>query len=241
MTTPNILGWDLESSNLNANFGYILCFGYKRFGQPKPKVVSITDFPLFKRDCTNDREVVKAAAEELSKADMWTTWYGKGFDVPLLNSRLIYHGMKPLPPVPHVDGWYIARYKMKLNSNRLATVSAFLELPEKTPLSGPIWIRAAAGHKPSIKYVVEHCAQDTVVLEEVYKRIRPLASSHPNMALLVRDPDACPVCAAHGKMQKRGFSVTPATMSQRYQCQSCGAWSRGPLPKEERFSVKIRN
>jgi uncharacterized protein YprB with RNaseH-like and TPR domain len=238
---PNILFWDLESSNLNANFGYILCFGYKRLGEAKPKIVSITDFPLFKEDCTNDREVVKAAAKILSEGDVWVTWYGKGFDVPLLNSRLIFHKMKPLPPVPHVDGWWIARFKMRLNSNRLATVSSFLEVSEKTPLTGPKWIRAAAGHRPSIKYVTEHCAQDTVVLEEVYHRIKPLVSGHPNMALIVRDPDACPVCAVHGKMQKRGFSVTPTTINQRYQCQACGAWSKGPLDKSERFSVKVRN
>lgn len=238
---PKIIGWDLEATNLTANFGYILCFGYKVFGEGKPRIISITDFPLFKKDCTNDREVVKAAAEILSTADAWCTWYGKGFDVPLLNSRLIFHGMKPLPPVPHIDGWWIARFKMRLNSNRLATVSAFLEVSEKTPLTGPKWIRAAAGHKPSIKYVTEHCAQDVVVLEEVYTRIRPLCSGHPNMALIVRDPDACPVCAVSGKMQKRGFSVTPTTINQRYQCQSCGAWSKAPLPKEERFTVKIRN
>jgi len=221
---PRIILWDIECTNLNANFGYMLCLGYKYLGDPKTHVISITDFPAFRKDPTNDYYIVKAAGEVLSAADMWITWYGSRFDVPYIQSRLVYHKLPILPPVPHVDGWRIAKYKMRLNSNRLASVTGFLELEEKTPLTGPIWIRAAAGHKPSVKYVVDHCLQDVRVLEQVYNRIKPLMTSHPGMGILEGKLVACPVCGSD-KVQRRGYHVTRVRKYHRFQCQKCGAWS----------------
>jgi len=130
MSKPKVVLFDLECTNLNANFGYILCGSWKVLGEKKIHTATITDFPSFEKDCTNDKHVVKAIADALEDADVWVTWYGQRFDVPFLQTRLMYHGNKPMPPVPHVDGWRIARYKMRLNSNRLATVSAFLEVEE---------------------------------------------------------------------------------------------------------------
>lgn len=233
------MSWDLETSNLNANFGFILCGGYKVLGEKRVHVPKISDYSLYDRDPTNDRELVKTLAKELSTADIWLTWYGSRFDVPYLNSRLIYHGLKPLPPIPHIDGWRIARYQMRLNSNRLQSVTQFLELEDKTPLSGPHWIKAMAGNKRSLKYVVDHCRQDVVVLEQVYERIRPLAVNHPNVNLVapIDGKDRCPRCGSD-RLQKRGFSIAKVAKTQRYQCMSCGGWSRG---KPQRIAgVEVR-
>src|SRR5688572_12339900 len=103
MPKAKIVHWDLETTNLNANFGFILCGCVKETGKPI-KTVAITDFPRYKADPTNDKDVCKALAKLVSEADIWSTWYGARFDVPFLNSRLIYHGEPPLQPTPHVDG-----------------------------------------------------------------------------------------------------------------------------------------
>lgn len=233
---PKIVLWDLETTNLNANFGYLLCFGWKILGEKKTNAISITEFPQFKKDPTNDRSLVKAAYSELANADAWVTWYGSRFDVPYLSSRLLYHKLPFLPPVPHIDGWWIARKHLRLNSNRLASVSSFLDIEEKTPLDGPTWIRAAAGHEKSIKYVVEHCLQDVVVLEEAYLRIRPLMRTHPNLNVISEEANVCPTCGSK-KLQKRGVSITRVATRQRYMCNACGAWSKG---KKHLFSAEIR-
>jgi len=221
---PKIAIWDIECTNLNANYGYMLCMGYKFLGESKSHLISITDFPAFQKNPTNDYYLVKAAGEVLSQCDMWVTWYGARFDVPYLQSRLVFHKLPIMPPIAHVDGWRIAKYKMKLNSNRLASVTGFLELEEKTPLSGPIWIRAAAGHKQSVKYVTEHCIQDVKVLEQVYERIKPLMTNHPGRGVMEGKKLACPVCGS-ARVQKRGYHMTRLRKYQRFQCQGCGAWS----------------
>lgn len=223
---------DIETTNLAANYGYILCVSWKFAGYKKVHTVSIVDSPTFKKDPTNDKWVVRRACEEISKADMWVTWYGLRFDIPYLQSRLLAHRLKPMPPIPHVDAWRIARYKLKLNSNRLASVTAFLGLENKTPLNGPIWIKAMAGHKPSIRYVVKHCEQDVRVLEQVYDQIKSLSTTHPNINLVAGKGDACPTCGDK-RIVKRGFSIARTVRSQRYQCQSCGSWCSGPAEKRE--------
>ena len=120
---------------------------------------------------------------------------------------------------------------MKLTSNRLASVSTFLGVKEKTPRNGPIWIKASAGHKSSLDYIIRHCKQDVVVLEEVYDLIKGLATTGPNVAIITGgDLDGCPRCGK-STLQSRGFRVTVTQTYKRYQCTSCGAWSHGKPEK----------
>lgn len=223
-----VLLWDLESSSLNGDFGAILCFGYKWLGERQAHVLSVADFPRFHQDPSDDRELVRAAYDILESADLWVTWYGKRFDVPLMATRLLDHreALKRhiLPPMPHVDGWEIARYRMKLHSNRLASVSTFLDVEEKTPIRPRVWRRALSGHRPSLQYVIDHCEQDCVVLEDVYQIIRPLLTTHPSVAVM--DGRAgCPVCG-HDQLKKRGTQVALTRRYQRFQCRNCGTWTR---------------
>ena len=225
LKNPKVLFLDIEASNLNANFGYMLCFGYKWLGDKKAQVISITDFPKFQTDPTNDKYVTKAAAKVLTEADMWVGWYSSRYDIPFVQTRLVYHKLPLLPPVQHCDAWRIAKYKMKLNSNRLASVSSFLGVEEKTPLSGPIWVRGAAGHKPSVRYIVEHCRQDVEVLEQSYMRIRGLSTNHPHVGMMNGHEHACPNCGSDD-VQRRGIARSRLSTYHRFQCMNCGAWSR---------------
>jgi uncharacterized protein YprB with RNaseH-like and TPR domain len=226
-----VLILDIECTNLSSNFGYVLCVGYKKLDDPKTHIISITDYPEFSKNPTNDYYVIRDAAKVLSEADMWVGHYSSRFDIPYIQSRLLYHNLPLLPNVQHVDTWRIARYKMKLNSNRLASITGFFGFEEKTPLTGPIWVRAAAGHKPSIKYVEGHCKQDVIVLEQVYKKIRPLCSTHPSVALMDGEAFGCPNCG-NTKVQKRGTYLSRLHRFQRFYCPKCGTWSRGRKSQE---------
>lgn len=240
MPNPKIVAFDIESSNLSGNFGFILCIGYKYVGEGKPTIIKISDFPLFKKDSTNDREVVKAIYDVLVDADAWLGHYSTRFDVPFINSRLIYHGLKPLPPMTastHIDTWRISRNHLKLNSNRLDTIAKFLEVKDqKTALSGPIWIRAMAGHKPSLDYVYKHCYYDVLCLEQVYEKIKSLYPDHFNVNIVTREFNNCPRCGK-GPLVKRGYYYAKTTQTARYNCKGCGAWSRG---KPERMELITR-
>lgn len=228
--------WDIEATNLKANFGYVLSVAAKALGEPKVYCWDLSQYKSYKSDPTNDKLLLAEASEALSEAGAWVTWYGVGFDVKYVNTRLIGHGLKPMRPVPHIDGWRIAKDRMALNSNRLASVSSFLQIEDKTPLNGPIWIKASAGDPKALKYVVEHNIQDCIVLEQAFERIRPLMTSGPNLALLNgfldKERPACPACASK-KVQKKGFRIARTHRHQQYQCQACGNWFPGNRIKKE--------
>lgn len=225
--TPRVLLWDIEASKLEADFGHIFCIGYEWLGENKPKIITLTDFPRFKRHPADDRYVVEAFSKVLGEADAQVTWFGTYFDIPYLQSRLIQHGLKPLRPVPHIDGWAIARKKLKLHSNRLASVSAFLGLEEKTSILQGYWRDAAWGHRPSLKYVEEHCLQDIVVLRQAYLRLRPLLTTHPNLRLadpVSPDSDGCPVCGSKRIKHKNKYRILRTKRVEQFQCNNCGRW-----------------
>jgi uncharacterized protein YprB with RNaseH-like and TPR domain len=222
---------DIETTNLNADFGRILCASWMRYGEKKPHNVSCLDFPV-PSDPTNDRKVVKVLMAEIAKADAWVTWYGRYFDLPFIETRALYYKMKPLPPVPHVDLWFTARKRFKFTNNRLANVQEFLGVSEKTPLTKSIWAKAGCGHVQSIKYIIKHCNADIICLAEVYDRMRAWVTgpAHPNVSVISGNPMTCPTCGSD-KVRKAGLRATRTAFTQRWVCGSCGAWSATPTQR----------
>lgn len=231
--------FDIETTNLNANYGYMLSFGWKCQGDKKAQVISIADYDRFEKDPTNDRDLVKDVRKIMEQADIWCGHYSQRFDVPYIQSRLLYHNLNPLPTsTPHIDTWRIARYKLKLNSNRLDTISKFIKtIDSKTPVDGTHWIRAMAGIKSSLKYVINHNRKDVEVLEEVYNRIRPLMPTHPNMNIVDAKEASCPICS-NQRLQKRGWTIARVSKTRRYFCNSCGAWSKGRPERIREIEVR---
>ena len=230
-----ITAWDIEASNLAADFGVVLCVGFKDVGGKKAEVIDILDyvnegegFNLIKAE----RRLLKAVSERLLESDVWLTHFGTHYDLPFVNTRLLYHGLPVLPPkFAMLDTWKISRNRLKLRNNRLITISEFLGTEdEKNAIKPEQWLRALSGHKQSMAYIVEHCRRDVEVLEEVYNRLRPLVLDHPNRNLITPG-GGCSVCGSKS-VQKRGFHITRTRKYQRFQCQGCGAWSKGLKPVE---------
>ena len=228
MKKANILLLDIEATNLSANFGFTICVGYKWLGKGRVYCPSIVDFPRFKKDVTCDRSLLKAIEKPIKEADIVITWYGKRFDEPYLQTRRLMNGLPPLAFKAHLDLWETAKRYLKFNSNRLDTVSRAIPLRKKerkTAIESHHWVKAAAGHRPSINYVIKHCKADIKVLEEVYLSMLPFIKKHPNVAYiqtLERALDRCPRCGKGGAV-KDGFAATAAQIKQVWYCKNCKA------------------
>lgn len=166
--------FDLETSNLNANFGVVLCGVVKEYGRGKKVAIHRMDtLPSYKNDRADDKAVVQSLYDELVDFDIWVSYNGRRFDIPFLNTRLMSHGLKTLEKKKHIDMLYQARYKLKLHNARLASVQEFLGLPvSKTAIDGRNWTRAMAGYPDGWDYIVDHCIKDVKVLESVYDKMK---------------------------------------------------------------------
>jgi len=230
---PKIAVWDLETSDLKANKGFIFCGAVCDPLNMDVEMFRIDKYKGYKRDLRNDQGLVVDLVRELSSADLWVTYYGKRFDLPFLSSRILYWRSRGidiphLENVPHIDLYDTARRKLALHSNRLASVSAFLGNTSKTSVDLALWMDAAYGKKEALEHIVEHCYDDVITLAEDYLDLRPLIRAHPHMGLLRGSgPQSCSSCASED-IQRRGIYVTEATKRQRLYCKNCGKWSSVP-------------
>ena len=225
-TEPKILFFDIESTALNATFGTILCIGYKFLGDPKVHVPTIMDYA--KKGMRDDRGLVERFAKIYDWADYSVGHYSSRFDLPMIRTKLLKYGFPPLAPKPHLDTWWIARRELKLHSNRLAVLQDFLGCKaSKTPLKPDDWLSAALGDKKALKYIVEHCKFDVLVLEEVFLKLRPLAKEEPARGLFLEDidPMTCASCGSN-RVTRQGYRVAKTRKYQQFQCQDCGKWQR---------------
>lgn len=160
---------DIESSNLKANIGIMLSWSMKiKDGDVIHDY--ITREEAIDRD-KQDRRIVESLMQALKDVDMVVTYYGTGFDIPFIRTRALYWDIEntlEYGDLLHYDLYYTARSKMKLHSNRLAVVTEFLGIEGKSRIPPEIWSHARLGYADAIEYVVEHCDEDVIILEEAY-------------------------------------------------------------------------
>ena len=168
----NTLFWDLETTALNGMMGRILaCAFADSFGQ--------TDFVRYDdfdgKNAIDDGPIVRAIKKRLESADVWVTWNGRLFDVPMLNARLAKAGEPPLrTDIKHIDLMYYARGRfMRIGSSKLENVSKFVNSPNrKTPLDWAVWQLAMVGDKDAMDLVVEHAVADVLVTRDVFSVLK---------------------------------------------------------------------
>jgi hypothetical protein len=113
--------------------------------------------------------------EYLEAADCWVTYYGKGHDVPLLNTRLVKWGLAPVEPRPHIDLYFVLKYKLKTARRSQAHLLEFFGTPQqKMTVSPDLWAGLAANFEPNMKILVRRCESDCRGLEALYDRTRAL-------------------------------------------------------------------
>lgn len=168
---------DIETSGLDADFGYVMCACLKRVNEKnlRGKTTTIRIDDPKNPDQFNDKWVVKKLIDEMNRYDLIVHWYGSRFDIPFINTRALLHKLRP--PVKNFrrDLCFVARGIGKLKNNRLATWGRFLfGKSGKTFLSPQVWLQAMRNNKESLDYVVYHCEKDVLETERIYKKFMPM-------------------------------------------------------------------
>lgn len=170
--------FDLETTNLSADFGIILVGVVKGAGE-KPKVFRGDKYPGWKTCRSNDSEVVRAIVDELARYDIWVAHNGQKFDVPFLRTRLMRWGLDQLPVRKLIDPVQLARNKLRMSWNSLAKVADLLQCNSKTEVQPDAWLRASLdGDRKAMNYIVQHCIEDVLVLEKVVGALKGYASTY---------------------------------------------------------------
>lgn len=159
--------WDIETTGREADYASVLVISAKPYGR---KPVSFVV-----EQVGNDRKVIREAREFLEKFDLWVTYYGMGFDVPFLNTRLLRHHQPPLAPKHHIDLYYKLKGKTLVGRRSMAHYAEFLRLRQKKMALAPdVWADAPVQPNVSLPALTRRCESDTQVLEALLEETSPL-------------------------------------------------------------------
>ena len=238
---PKILIYDIETSySIMASFSLwpnhishdnilqewnMISAAWKWAGQKKVYAVSVADnLREFRKDPTNDYHVVKALRDAIEEADIIVAHNGDKFDIKKLNTRILFHGLKPIGKKVSVDTLKVAKKEFSFTSNRLDYIAKFLGFTGKLPSGNGLWLRALQGDVKAIKEMVIYNKEDVRVLENVYNKLKPYMTNHPNRFLFVdgETKEACPQCGSTHTI-KHGFYYTAASKFQKRRCMDCMA------------------
>jgi hypothetical protein len=202
-------------------------FSWKVLGEKKVHVVGLPDFPSYKKDKFDDKELTKALWKLFDGADILIAHNGNSFDVKQSNAFFIKHNLPPPSAYQTIDTKLVAKRYFRFNSNKLDDLGDYFGLGRKVDTGGfQLWLDCMAGDTKAWKKMYTYNKQDVVLLEQIYLHMRPWMVNHPNVNAYTAQQDACPLCGSQN-LQKRGFMGTRTGQTQRYQCQQCFAWSSG--------------
>ena len=171
--------FDIETSNLRADFGILLCYAIKEAGENKILSGCITKKDLQSEGCL-DKNLVKKCVDDLNKFDRIITHYGTNFDLPFVRTRALFWNLEfpPYGRIYHHDTYYILRNRLCLSRNRLeSSCQHILGKTRKTHIDPRRWILALQGDAAALAYILDHCKRDVRDLEELYNRIYHFTAS----------------------------------------------------------------
>jgi hypothetical protein len=243
-TAPaKVYTWGLYDQNIGINQivddGYVLCWCAKWLGEKE--VMSdalINHTETFTKNRRDDSQIAKSIWCLLGEADIVVTHNGNDFDLKWMNTIFVKNGLKPQTGYKSVDTFIEVKKKFRFISNKLDFICRKLELGQKISTGGfELWEECMRGVKSSWAKMVRYCKHDVLLLEKLYRTIRPFIT-HPNMTLYQDGELACPNCAKKNFI-KRGFHYSGTAKFQRFVCNVCGRYFTDTTKKIT--STKIRS
>lgn len=191
----------------------------------KSITLALPDYPKWKEDKQNDSKLLKDLWQYLDAADIVIAHNGDEFDIKRINGRFLYHGMQPPSPYRTIDTLKVAKQRFFFNRNKLEYLANYLGIGAKVKTGGmELWLGCMSGDAQSWNKMRRYNKRDVLLLEAVYKKLRPWMKNHPNLAMY-EGHKSCPRCGST-KIQWRGIQVNQTTQYRRFQCKSCGGWGR---------------
>lgn len=177
----DFVSFDIETSNLTADFSIMLSAVIKPFGCP-PIVFRADSYDSWYKNRADDKEIVEDVADELRRHAIVVSHYGSKFDVPFMRAKMVHHGLEPLPQMFGVDSWRIAKLNFQVSSRRLKNLARYFDIGEKEQVEGDIWMQAAYdGNREAMDRIVEHNIRDCEVLEKLAAITFPLLKAIPRL------------------------------------------------------------
>lgn len=155
--------FDIEATGLNGDYNSILVISVKPF-QSAP-----TSFVV--EQPGNDQRVVREAKDFIEQFDCICGYYSKGFDIKMINTRLLKWGRDPVKPIHHIDMYYTLKYHLNTSRRSQAHMARWLKAGEqKFDVSAEAWSDVIAEPKKHMPTMIKRCESDVTSLQNIYEK-----------------------------------------------------------------------
>lgn len=224
--------WGLFKQNVGLNQivqdWSILSVAWKYLGAPKVYYEDVSK----EDDVRNDAALLHILWHILDEADFVIAQNGRRFDSKKINARFVQAGMPPPSPYRIIDTLEMAKDVAAFTSNKLDWLSQILAPDNKKDHHDEfpgmaLWVECLKGNKRAWRCMKKYNIFDIPSCEEVYLKLRPYYSMHPNIAAHYPDEHVrCPRCASVNITPTGDSTFTNVSEYKRYKCNDCGGFSR---------------
>jgi len=169
----------------------------------------------------NDESVLMGIWNLINEADITIAHNAKRFDVRKLNGRFVILDLPKPGSFEIIDTLIQAQKQFAFTSHKLDYLNTLFSLRKKDPTDFDLWIKCEEGDQESLDYMLQYNQSDVIALKELYLKIRPWMTSHPNLALYVDDEEKmCTVCMSK-RLTREGSYHTVASSFPEFRCNDC--------------------
>lgn len=179
-----------------------------------------------------DKEIMGGMWNLLDEANLVITQNGDQFDLKKLNTRFLVNGMLRPSQYTSIDTYRVLTQNFDFTFNKLDWVASVLGIGRKVETSFKWWDECAQGNKVYLDKMLEYNKYDVALLEELYLKLRPWMTNHPNVNLYSSQArsDKCKTCGSLNLEWSNKYT-TAAGLYKGWRCQDCGSLGRDTIKK----------
>jgi DNA polymerase elongation subunit (family B) len=223
-----VYAWGLGKQDIDYKRIYkerqVLCIGYAFNDLPVNILTTNYDmFSIHNRDDDADKEMLQEFSDLCAQADLVIGHNIKQFDVGVLRSRIIKHGLPDLPPFL-IDDTYIQTKGIGFTSHRLDYLTQYLGIGRKEDHPFEMWVDVMNKVPGAFEKMQTYCKGDVENNRKMYKRLLPYITSTLNLGVYHEREDICRYCGST-ELHPRKYRYTPTGKYTQFRCGNCGKYS----------------
>lgn len=196
---------------------YILAYSAKWYGEDRVYYGDTRNTPK------SDLNLLQELSDLIAEADYACGHNLKRFDLPTTRGRMIIEEMMPLKKVEVIDTLKIAFRHFKFPFYKLGELAKYLKCERSKLDHGKfpgtsLFTEADKGNLEAFIEMEEYCKMDTIVTEEVLKKLMPWEPSINFQTFYQKRICSC----GSEEFKKDGFQYGPSSARQRFACVKCG-------------------
>lgn len=209
-------GKQVVNYNQLLDTGKIICIAYRYTDEPEGVVHS-----LHWDKKQSDKKMLKKFSKIIKQSDVIVGHNGDGFDKKWIQARLAYHNLPSILHSVTEDTLKQSRRSFKLPSYRLDFLCKYFNIAGKLSTTSTLWQDVVFKNDyESLKYMVEYCENDVIILDKLYKRMANYTTSKIQMYpyAVNNKSNRCRKCGGKHFI-KYGYYTSN---TRRLRCNDCG-------------------